>query len=354
MIFARKKPLSLDRASPWAPPQTIAKTATTMLYPLLFEPLLKEKIWGADRLRKLKDLPPHQGDHIGESWEISAVEDNISVVANGFLAGNTLQEVIEVYLYELVGEEVYQKFGVEFPLLLKFIDASQILSLQVHPDDKMARLRHKAYGKTEMWYVLEALPGSRLISGFSQRLSPADFRALLREGKVEQAVNHVAVAPGDAFFIEAGRIHTIGAGILLAEIQQTSDITYRIHDWGRLEPDGQPRATHLDLALEALDFGMTDTGKIDYQALDNQSATLVASPYFTTSLLQFDRPAARNYSLIDSFVAIMVLEGELALLYEPRQVMPLRAGQTVLVPASFESVILNPKGRAKVLEVFIP
>lgn len=224
------------------------------LYPLKFNPILKDKIWGGSKLKTVlnKDFSPLP--NAGESWEISGVEGDVSVVSNGFLEGNNLEELIEIYMGDLVGDHVYENFGIEFPLLIKFIDANDVLSIQVHPDDVLSKERHNAFGKTEMWYVIEADKGSELIVGFNQKVDKDTYIKKLEEGRLEEILNNEPVAKGSCFFIPAGRVHAIGKGILLAEIQQTSDVTYRIYDFNRTDDKGTPRELHTELAVDAIDY----------------------------------------------------------------------------------------------------
>jgi len=234
------------------------------LYPLKFKPLLKERIWGGD---KLKTILGKQGKcaTCGESWEISAVEKNVSVVENGFLKNNNLQEIIEIYMGDLVGDKIFDKFGLEFPLLIKFIDANDDLSIQVHPNDKLAHERHQSNGKTEMWYVMDANKDSALISGFNKQISTEEYVNHLNGKTLKDILNRQPVKQGDVFFIPAGRVHAIGAGILLAEIQQTSDITYRIYDWDRVDANGKHRELHTDLALDAINYKYSEDVKTAYE-----------------------------------------------------------------------------------------
>ena len=224
------------------------------LYPLKFHPIFKERIWGGRKLHTLLNKPLPENRVIGESWELSGVQENISVVKNGFLKGNDLQELIEVYLGDLVGDHVYDRFGIEFPLLFKFNDAQQFLSIQVHPDDHLAKQRHKAWGKTEMWYIVQADPGAELISGFINGVDEEVYQKALKEKRIPEICNYEPAEEGDLFYIPSGRIHATGAGILFAEIQQTSDVTYRIFDWNRKDAAGRERELHTDLATEAIDF----------------------------------------------------------------------------------------------------
>ncbi len=213
------------------------------LYPLRFEPVLKEKIWGGSALVAKYGKNGEGLRNVGESWEISAVAGNLSVVTNGFLAGNNIEEIIEVYMGDLTGEAIFDKFGNEFPLLIKLIEAREDLSVQVHPGNELARERHNAYGKTEMWYILESQKGARIYTGFSKPVAREEYLNALKNNTIQDLLNVETADPGDAFFTPAGRIHAIGAGVVLAEIQQTSDITYRIYDWGRNNKE-RKRASH--------------------------------------------------------------------------------------------------------------
>jgi len=223
------------------------------LYPIRFSPIYKEKIWGGSRLKTILNKKI-TSDKIGESWEISAVQDNISLVENGFLEGNTLEEIISIYMGELVGEKIYEKFGIEFPLLFKFIDANDKLSIQVHPDNDLAKQRHQAYGKTEMWYVINAENDAEIIVGFNKEIDKYQYTKAVKENTLIKLLNKEKVKKSDAFYIPSGRVHAIGKGVLLAEIQQTSDITYRIYDWDRKDANGQERELHTEWALDAIDY----------------------------------------------------------------------------------------------------
>ena len=321
-----------------------------MLYPLKFHPILKQKIWGGDRLAS--KTAEHLHD-IGESWEISAVQDNISVVSNGILADNDLQELIEVYMGELVGDSVYERFGIEFPLLIKYIDARDNLSVQVHPDDDTARERHNAYGKTEMWYLVDADPDASLVVGFNRELSKDDYLRALREGRLAELLHTEPVRRGDAYFIPAGLVHAINKGCFIAEIQQTSDITYRIYDYDRVGADGQPRELHTDLATDVIDYAYHPRHKVNYTPQDNAPAQLVKCPYFTTNLLTLDRDIERDYFRLDSFVIYMCLSGRFTITTgecDPVLVLP---GETVLLPACFKNVNLYPDDPVRLLEIYI-
>lgn len=322
------------------------------LYPLKFKPWYRKMIWGGAKMRTVlgKDLKTND---CGESWEISAVQGHISVVENGFLAGNNLQELIEIYMGDLVGEHVYEKFGIEFPLLVKFIDSNQDLSIQVHPGDDIALKKHKAYGKTEMWYVLDAEPGSTLFSGFNREMTKEEYQKAFEEGKILDVLNEEKVQKGDVYFIPHGRVHALRKGILLAEIQQTSDITYRIFDWNRVDDKGNPRELHNELALDAIDFKHYDSYKTNYSVVSNDLTPLVSSDYFVTGLLAFDKPLTRDYYAVDSFVILVCTEGEGDIVYNGQHTS-LKMGETVLIPAEFEGIDLVPHEAMRVLEVYAP
>lgn len=323
------------------------------LYPLKFEPIYKEKIWGGNKLANYLNKNV-TGNQVGESWEVSGVADNISVVSEGFLAGNDLQELIEIYMGDLVGEKVYEKFGVEFPVLVKFIDANKNLSIQVHPNDETAKERHKAYGKTEMWYVLDAEENAEIIIGFNRQLDKKEYLQYFENGKLEKILNHVKVKKGDVFFLPAGRIHSIGAGVLLAEIQQTSDITYRIYDWERTDTNGNKRELHTDLAKDSIDFTFYKNYYVEYPNFKNITAKAVSCEHFTTNILEFDQAKKRIYVEIDSFVVIMCIEGKFTIEYGNNgETVEMKKGETVLIPAEIELLNLVPKGEAKILETYI-
>ncbi len=293
-----------------------------------------------------------KGSDVGESWEISGVQGNLSVVAEGFLEGNNLQELAEVYMGDLLGDKVYEKFGVEFPLLIKFIDANDVLSVQVHPDDEMAKERHHSYGKTEMWYVMQAEKDAELIIGFNQPLTKEEYAQKVSEGTLEQVLNKEKVSEGSCVFMPAGRVHAIGAGVLVAEIQQTSDITYRIFDWNRVDKEGKGRELHTDLALEAIDFSYHKQYMTEYTAEENETETLVNCPYFTTNLLELTEKVEKDFHDLDSFVIYMCVDGA-AVLQTATGDMSLQKGETVLVPAITEKLNLLPEKKAKLLEIYI-
>jgi mannose-6-phosphate isomerase len=322
------------------------------LYPLKFHPILKDKIWGGARLKNILNKPT-DSDKCGESWEISAVQGNISKVKNGFLAGNNILELTEIYMGDLVGDTIYDRFGIEFPLLIKFIDANDILSVQVHPDDELAMERHKAYGKTEMWYIIEAEKNAELICGFNRKMDKETYLSYLNNKTLKEILNFEKVKAGDVFFTPSGRVHAVGAGILLAEIQQTSDITYRIYDWDRVDDKGKSREMHTELALDAIDFKFYGNYRTDYKLSLNQTINITDCKYFTTGLLYFDKPVEKEYNFIDSFVIYMCLEGKIDIKYGLGLSESMVAGETVLIPASLKNLNLVPAGKAKIIEVYI-
>jgi mannose-6-phosphate isomerase len=322
------------------------------LYPLKFHPIIKDKIWGGARLKNILNKPT-DSDKCGESWEISGVQGNISKVKNGFLAGNNIQELTEIYMGDLVGDRIFDRFGIEFPLLIKIIDANDILSVQVHPDDKLAMERHKAYGKTEMWYIIEAEKNAGLICGFNREMNRETYLLHLKNKTLKEILNFEKVKAGDVFFTPSGRIHAVGAGILLAEIQQTSDITYRIYDWDRVDEKGNPREMHTELALDAIDFKFYGNYRTDYKLSLNQTTSIADCKYFTTGLLYFDKPVEKEYNFIDSFVIYMCLEGKIDIKYGSGLSESMVAGETVLIPASLKNLNLIPAGTVKAIEVYV-
>lgn len=323
------------------------------LYPLKFTPIFKDKIWGGDKIKSILNKDFGHLPNCGESWELSGVEGNISVVSNGFLAGNTLEELIEIYMGDLVGEGIFETYGIEFPLLIKFIDANDDLSIQVHPDDEMSKERHNAFGKTEMWYVMQADQGSKLQSGFNQQVDQDKYLFKLEHNELTDILNFEEVAAGDVFFIPAGRVHAIGKGILLAEIQQTSDITYRIYDYDRRDNEGNPRELHTELALDAIDYTLSPEYKTRYESKLNESVELAKCKYFTTNVLDLNTIVEKDYNKLDSFVIYICLDGELQIETESGS-ETVQKGETILIPASIESVQLKPlSATVKLLEVYI-
>lgn len=321
------------------------------LYPLKFRPILKPVIWGGSDICRFKNIQPER-DGIGESWEISGVKGNVSVVSNGDLSGTSLDEMIQTYKGALVGNKIYEQFGPTFPLLIKFIDARDDLSIQVHPDDKLAKERHDSFGKTEMWYVVKATPDAFLYSGFEQQITPDEYVEKVKNNTFTDTLMRYEVQEGDVFFLPAGRVHAIGAGCFIAEIQQTSDITYRIYDYNRKDTAGNTRELHTELAKDAIDYNVQDSYQTTYEQAINQPVKLVTSSYFTTHLLELDRPMERDYQTIDSFVILICMGGSCTLNDNKGNSVHVAQGETVLVPAQSESIKLSPNGDCKLLETY--
>lgn len=324
------------------------------LYPLKFKPILKEKIWGGQNLKSSLNKNIPAGKNIGESWELSGVENNVSVVENGFLAENELDDLIEIYMGDLVGDKVYDQFGINFPLLIKFIDANDVLSIQVHPDDELAKQRHNSNGKTEMWYIVNAKKDAELISGFNHEMDKNQYLNHLKNNKLPKILNYEKVTAGDVYNIPAGRVHAIGAGIVLAEIQQSSDITYRIFDWNRKDDKGNYRELHTDEALDAIDYKVYDNYKTEYKSVKNQTSQILSNKYFETHILDFNNTIEKNYNQVDSFVIYMCLEGKFEIGYYESEKITVEKGETILIPAVIEHLILNPIVESKLIEVYIP
>jgi len=322
------------------------------LYPIKFEPILKEKIWGGTSLVNRYHKKGDPGKKYGESWELSAVSDNLSVVSNGFLAGNNIEELIEVYMGDLIGDAVFDKFGNEFPLLIKIIEAREDLSVQVHPGNDLARKRHKAYGKTEMWYILESENNARIYTGFNEPSDRVTFLKTLESKEIPGLLNDEESLPGNVFFTPSGRIHAIGAGNILVEIQQTSDITYRIYDWNRKDRNGKPRELHTELAIDAIDFRAAGRNKITGENTINKTDNLVSCEFFNTNSLTFNELITKDYNLIDSFIIYICTEGEFLIRWNGDS-EPVLKGETVLLPAMIKDVVLEPSPEASLLEVFI-
>ena len=322
------------------------------LYPLKFDPILKEKVWGGNALETHYNKKPVGLNNIGESWEISAVSDNLSVINNGFLAGNNIEELIEVYMGDITGDSIFEKFGKEFPLLFKFIEAREDLSIQVHPGDALAKERHQGYGKTEMWYILEGEKNARIYTGFKEGVTKEMYEESLINGKIADLLNVETAEPGDTFFTPAGRIHAIGAGTVLIEIQQSSDLTYRISDWNRIISGDKPRELHLDLALDAIDFTAAGKNKIRKEPELNKTENLVDCEFFNTNVILFNSTLSKEYYFNDSFVVYICIEGEFLIRWDGLS-EKVSKWETVLLPAMIKEVILEPLREAKLLEIFI-
>ncbi|HVW98538.1 MAG TPA: type I phosphomannose isomerase catalytic subunit [Mucilaginibacter sp.] len=322
------------------------------LYPLKFKTIYKDKIWGGQKIKTYLHKDFGQLPNCGETWEISGVKSDVSVVANGELEGASLADLLEQFKGELVGEKVYAHFGNIFPLLVKFIDANDDLSIQVHPNDELAKKRHNSFGKTEMWYVIEADPGSTLIAGFNRELTEQEYLDKFNSGHLTDVLNKEDVSAGDVFFLPAGRVHTIGKGLLIAEIQQTSDITYRIYDFDRVDDKGNKRELHTEEALAAIDYKHYPEYKTRYQPQQNEPVELVSCPYFTTNLLDFTTGTERDYSALDSFVIYVCVEGEFTVNYDGSS-YPVKMGDCILLPKVTGKVQLETAGGFKILESYI-
>lgn len=322
------------------------------LYPLKFEPILKRIIWGGDQICPFKGIKPIQKG-IGESWEISHVKDNVSIVNNGELKGKSLDDLISIYGAALLGKHNIERFGNKFPLLIKFIDACDDLSIQVHPNDRLAQIRHNSFGKTEMWYVVKAQPGAGLYSGFSKVIDPDQYVELVKENKFTDVLQHYEVSEGDVFFLPAGRVHAIGAGTFIAEIQQSSDITYRIYDYNRKDASGKGRELHTELAKDAIDYRVEKDYRSHYVDRLNDVVRLVSCDYFSTSLLHLDKKMERDLHSIDSFVVYICMMGVLSLTDNKGNRIDLHQGESVLISADTDLITLLPSSECKLLETYI-
>lgn len=322
------------------------------LYPLKFKPLLKSIIWGGNEISKFKGITPVQ-EGIGESWEISGVDGNISIVANGELAEKSLTDIINEYKGQLVGTKVYNSFGATFPLLIKFIDACDNLSIQVHPDDELAKKRHNSFGKTEMWYVINATPDAFLYSGFKKQMTPESYVKSIENNTFIDSLAKHDVKTGDTFFLPAGRVHAIGAGTFIAEIQQTSNITYRIYDYNRKDANGNTRELHTELAKDAIDYKIYDNYEISYTKKENQPVLLESCKYFTTNLLELTKVIRRDYSDMDSFVIYICMGGACSIRDDKGNNLEIKQGETVLIPADTQHVTIDPQGSVLLLETYV-
>ncbi len=318
------------------------------IYPLKFKPIYKEKLWGGQKINTV--LGKDFGDlaNCGETWELSGVSGNVSEVVNGDRQGESIKDLIDEFKGALVGESTYEHFGNEFPLLIKFIDAAQDLSIQVHPDDALAKERHNGFGKTEMWYILQADDGATLISGFNKETNKEEYLEYFNDGKLTDLLNVENVDKGDVFFLPAGRVHTIGKGLLLAEIQQTSDITYRIYDFDRIDKDGNKRELHVEEALDAIDFKHYPEYKTVYPEAKNQQNPIVSTPFFTTNKYSLDQTMTVDKSGLDSFKIYICVGGAGKIADEP-----IHFGEVMLVAAATKSYSIEPEGELSLLESYI-
>jgi mannose-6-phosphate isomerase len=320
---------------------------STKVYPLQFEPILKERIWGGEKLETVLNKPI-VSKITGESWELSTVEGDVSVVANGVLKGESLSSLIDQAPNEILGTAVYSRFGNQFPLLFKYLDAREDLSIQVHPNDELAKERHNSFGKTEMWYVMQADTDARIIVGFKEDSSKEEYVENLNNKTLVSILDDVKVKAGDVFFLETGTVHAIGAGLVVAEIQQTSDITYRLYDFDRKDAQGNTRELHVDLALDAINYNKVDTYK-NYETVVNQSNEVVDCSYFTTNFIPLTQGITVNKSG-ETFTVYMCIEGAFEIKHE-NVTYQYKKGDTVLIPAAMDTFVL--KGTASILEVYI-
>ena len=318
--------------------------------PLKFKALLKQTIWGGDKIIPFKHLDDHL-ENVGESWEISGVPGNETVVADGEYAGKKLNELVIEQKDKLVGKANYERFGDEFPLLIKFIDARQDLSIQVHPTDEIAKRQGKERGKTEMWYNMDSDKDAKLYSGLKMQITPEQYKAMVEDDTITDALAQYEVKEDDCFFLPAGRIHAIGTGCFLAEIQQTSDVTYRIYDFKRKDKDGNYRQLHTKEAAECINYTVEDDYRTHYEHKKNEGVTLVECPYFTTAVYDLDEPMTLDYSELDSFVILIGLKGEGTITDNEGNTVTISAGESILVPATTET--LKVEGTIKMLETYV-
>ena len=315
-----------------------------------FEPLLKQTIWGGNKIVAFKHIQSDM-ENVGESWEVSGVPGDESVVANGECKGKTLNEVLAEMKQKLVGEENYKRFGDRFPLLIKFIDARQDLSIQVHPDDETAHRQGKAMGKTEMWYVMDSDEDASLKVGLKKKITPEEYARMVEDDTICDALGNYKVKSGDCFFIPAGRIHAICSGSFIAEIQQTSDVTYRIYDYKRKDKNGNYRELHTKEAAEAIDYTVLDDYRTEYTPVKNEATQLVSCPLFTTAVYDLTEPMTLDYSELNSFVILIALKGEGSILTSSGNSYSFREGESILLPATTEMV--KVEGNIKFLETFV-
>lgn len=318
--------------------------------PLKFNALLKSTLWGGDKIIPFKNLDIQQ-ENVGESWEISGVKDNETIVADGPYAGKKLNELVEELKGKLVGEDNYQRFGNEFPLLIKFIDARQDLSIQVHPTDEIAKMQGKERGKTEMWYLMDSDKDATLLCGLKKKITPEEYAQMVENDTIVDAIDRYEVKEGDCFFLPAGRIHAIGTGCFLAEIQQTSDVTYRIYDFKRKDKDGNYRQLHTKEAAECINYNVESNYRTEYTPVKNQGVSLVQCPYFNTAVYDLNEPMTIDYSELDSFVILIGVKGNATITDNEGNTFTLQAGESVLVPATTET--LKVDGNIKFLETYV-
>ena len=324
------------------------------LYPLLFEPNLHTIVWGGNQLRPYKGLEPSD-EPIGESWEVSAVPTSTSIVSNGVYAGKDLITVINENPDAILGTKVNEKYNGQLPLLVKFIDAKRDLSIQVHPNDEMAMREHGKMGKTEMWYVIKATPDAHLYAGFKQEITPEEYQQRIADGTITEVLADHQVKTGDVFYLPAGRVHAICGGILLAEVQQSSDVTYRIFDYNRPGMDGKPRELHTELAAKALDYHVEDNYRTEYDESANKAVQIIDSPYFSVRVMEINKPMHRNLIKYDSFIITMCIEGDCKIhVRNTGEEVLLKQGHSTLIPAAIADYDVIPlNGATRILDAFI-
>ena len=318
--------------------------------PIKFKALLKQTIWGGNKIVPFKHLN-EQLDNVGESWEISGVKDNETIVCNGRYEGQSLNAIVKELKGDLVGIENYKRFGDEFPLLIKFIDARSDLSIQVHPTDEIAQKQGKERGKTEMWYIMDSDKDAKLYSGLKKQITSEQYKAMVEDDTICDALAQYKVKEGDVFFLPAGRIHAIGTGCFLAEIQQTSDVTYRIYDYKRKDKDGNYRQLHTKEAAECINYKVEKDYRTEYLPVKNQGVGLVQCPYFTTSVYDLTEPMTIDYSELDSFVILIGMKGEGRITDNEGNETTLNEGETLLLPATTNSI--KVEGSIKFLETYV-
>ena len=323
----------------------------TVLYPLKFKPIFKDKIWGGRKIKEQLGLDFGTLPNCGEVWLLSGLWDEQSDVANGDFEGDEINDLVETFMGDLVGESVFDKYGEQFPLLLKIIDANDWLSVQVHPDDELAEKRGLGNGKTEMWYVMQADKDAELVMGFNREMTRMDYVKVMKNNTLREVLNYEKVEAGDVFFIPAGRVHALGPDIMVAEIQQTSDTTYRIYDWDRINEAGMSRELHIPQSVEAIDFNIPDQYKIEVQDVMNKTVPVVDCQYFVTNLLQLQGEMEKDYSNLDSFVILLCTEGIFSLVWENGAVF-VKQGECVLIPNIVKKVSIRAERYCKLLEVY--
>ena len=324
------------------------------LYPLLFEPNLHTIVWGGNQLRPYKGLEPSD-EPIGESWEVSAVPTSTSIVSNGVFAGKDLITVINENPDAILGTKVNEKYNGQLPLLVKYIDAKLDLSIQVHPNDEMAMREHGKMGKSEMWYVIKATPDAHLYAGFKQEITPEEYQQRIADGTITEVLADHQVKAGDVFYLPAGRVHAICGGILLAEVQQSSDVTYRIFDYNRPGMDGKPRELHTELAAKALDYHVEDNYRTEYDESVNKAVQIIDSPYFSVRVMEINKPMHRNLIKYDSFIITMCIEGDCKIhIRSTGEEILLKQGHSTLIPAAIADYDVIPQnGTTRILDAFI-